>query len=103
MKILDINARIKEFMEARGLNEYQLAKKSNLSQSTIKNIFRRNTVPNFTTLEAICSAFGITLAQFFAEDDLVELSPEQQDLFKSWVALTDEQKELLFDLIKNMR
>lgn len=100
---MDINLRIKELMDTCGLNEYQLAKKSNLSQSTIKNIFRRNTIPNFTTLEAICSAFGITLAQFFAENSLVELTEEQQDLFRRWAALSNEQKELLYNLIKNMR
>lgn len=90
-------------MDAHGLNNYQLAKKANLSQSTIKNIFSRNTVPSFTTLESICGAFGITLAKFFAEGDFVELTPEQQDLFKRWVALTEEQKKLLYELIQNMR
>lgn len=100
---MDIHAHIKQLMDARGLNEYQLAKKAGLSQSTIKNIFRRNTVPSFTTLESICHAFGITLAQFFAENELVELSPEQQDLFTRWVALSDEQKEILYDLIQNMK
>ncbi|MBQ7114681.1 MAG: helix-turn-helix transcriptional regulator [Clostridia bacterium] len=100
---MDTNLRIRQLMEERRWTEYKLAKEANLSQSTIANLFKRNTVPSITTLEAICSGFGITLAQFFAEGDMVELTREQQEMFRQWAALTDEQKALLSQLIKNMR
>jgi len=55
-------------------------------------------------LEAICSAFGITLAQFFTEDSYtVQLNSEQHDLFCHWVSLTDNQKELIYKLIQEMK
>lgn len=100
---MDTNARIRQLMDERHWTEYKLAKESMLSQSTIANLFKRNTVPSISTLEAICSGFGITLAQFFAEGDMVELTKEQQEMFKQWVSLTDEQKELLYGLIRNMK
>ena len=100
---MDTNARIRQLMDERRWTEYKLAKAANLSQSTIANLFNRNTVPSISTLEAICSAFGITLAQFFAEGDMVELSKEKQEMFRQWVSLTDEQKELLYGLIRNMK
>ncbi|MGN0643889.1 helix-turn-helix domain-containing protein [Gemmiger sp.] len=31
-----------------------------MAQSTIGNIFRRNTVPSVATLETICRGFGIS-------------------------------------------
>ena len=40
-----------------GLTEYRLARKCGLSQSTITNIFKRNTVPSIAILEAICKGF----------------------------------------------
>jgi transcriptional regulator with XRE-family HTH domain len=86
-------------MTERNWSEYRLAKESGLSQSTIANIFRRNTVPGVTTLEIICNGFGITLAQFFCEGNMVELSDEQKELFDQWVTLTREQKQLLSELI----
>ena len=52
------------------------------------------------TLEALCKAFGITMAQFFAENELVELTPELRELFDRWTALTDEQKAALWQIIK---
>ena len=65
---MDAQKRIKQLMEERGWTDYRLAKEANLSHSTITNVFKRNNAPTLPTLEVICRAFGITLAQFFAGD-----------------------------------
>ena len=90
-------------MNEREWSEYRLAIASGLSQSTVANIFNRNTTPSVSTLESICSGFGISLAQFFAEGDLVELTPEQREMFTQWSSLTKEQKEALRHLIAVMK
>lgn len=100
---MDAKARIKELMEERGWSEYRLAIASGFSQSTVANIFNRNTTPSVATLESICSGFGITLAQFFAEGDMVELTEEQKEMFAAWSALTREQKDVLAQLILVMK
>ena len=100
---MNTNERIKSLMKEKGWTEYRLAKEANLSQSTIANLFKRNTIPNIITLEAICKAFGITLAQFFAENDFVELNKQQKELFDKWVYLSVEQKELIYNLIDNLK
>ena len=87
-------------MKARGWSEYRLSKECGLSESTLANIFRRNTVPSISTLEAICNAFGISLSQFFADGDLVELTPELREVFDQWVTLTPEQKQAILGLLK---
>ena len=48
---MDVLQRIRELMEERGWSSYRLAVASGLSQSTIANMFRRNTVPSIPTLE----------------------------------------------------
>lgn len=99
---MDAQKRIKELMKERGWTDYQLAKEANLSHSTVTNMFNRN-APTLPTLEAVCRAFGITLAQFFAEGDEPEkLTEEQRILFSRWSPLTEEQKRLLLDLMKTM-
>ena len=90
-------------MEERGWSEYRLAIASGLSQSTVANIFNRNTTPSVATLESICNGFGITLAQFFAKGDMVELTEEQKEMFAAWSALTREQKDVLAQLILVMK
>lgn len=101
---IDVLQRIDQLMEEHHWSDYRLAAESGLSASTIANMRRRNTVPSITTLEAICNAFGITLSQFFYENDnLVELTQEQKQLFDTWVLLTQEQKNLLSELVKEMK
>jgi len=99
---MDMHARLHQLLQERGWTEYKLSKECGLAQSTIGNIFRRNTVPSISTLDAICSGFGITLSQFFAEKDMVELTPELKDLFDSWVVLTADQKEAASQMLKAM-
>ena len=51
---MDAKERIQELMLSRGWTEYKLAKESNLSQSTIANVFKRNNAPTLPTLETVC-------------------------------------------------
>ncbi len=100
---MDAKARIKELMSERNWSEYRLAIEFGLSLSTVVNIFNRNTTPSVATLESICTGFGITLAQFFAEGDMVELTDEQKEMFCAWSSLSKEQKNVLNQLIRVMK
>ena len=105
MAVIYINTqeRIKRIMKVRGWSEYRLAKESGVPQSTISNIFNRNYQPSIASLEIICKAFGITLAQFFADGNFVELTDEQNEFFQRWAALKPEQKRLIDDLIDQFK
>ena len=100
---MDVNERIRALIHERGWTPYRLAKESGLSDATVGNIFRRNTVPSMSTLEAICRGLRISLSQFFAEGDTVELTPELKELFEDWVYLTADQKDAVRHMIKTMR
>lgn len=97
---MDVLERRRGFLKDKGWSEYRLSKECGLSESTLANIFRRNAQPSIPTLEAICNGFGITLSQFFAENEMVELSPELKELFDGWVTLTAEQKQVVIQMIK---
>ncbi len=100
---MNVQKRIKQLMKQRNWTDYRLAKESGLSHSTVTNMFHRNNAPTFPTLEAVCKAFGITLAQFFTEGSSPELTEEQHILFAKWSTLKDEQKKALIALIDTMR
>lgn len=101
---MDVIKRIDFLMKERNWSDYKLSVESGLSSSTIANIHRRNTVPSIATLESICSAFGITLSQFFNEEtSTLQLSKEQQELFNVWVSLTEHQKQIIYSLIKELK
>ena len=97
---MDTNERLQRLLNERGWTEYKLAKKSGLSQSTIANIYRRNTVPSIATLEVICKGFGITLSQFFADEQMVELTPDLKRIFDCWIDLTPNQKDAALQMLK---
>lgn len=99
---MDVKAKLRDMLSAKGWTSYRLAKESGLSQSTIINIYKRSSVPSIDTLEAICKGFGITLSQFFTEGESVELTPELKEGFEGWAKLTPDEKELVLNMIKTL-
>ncbi len=99
----DILVSITEYREQRGWTEYQLAERSGLPQSTISSWYRKNMVPTIPSLEKICTAFGITLSQLFAEGDApVSLTESQRKLLERWSKLSTDQQAVVFALIDKM-
>lgn len=102
---MDAKVRIKQLMEKEGITEYRLAKLSGLLQSTISNIFNRNTAPTIPTIEAICNGLGISMAQFFSDDseNTVYLNAKQKRMFEDLHTLKTEHKELVCNLIEALK
>jgi transcriptional regulator with XRE-family HTH domain len=100
---LDTLERIRNLLIERNWTEYKLAKEAGLPQSTISTLFRRNNLPSIPTLEAICGGLGITMSQFFAEQELVELTAEQRAFFNDWAVLSPEDKLLVEQLVKKLK
>ena len=99
----DILAAITAYREERGWTEYQLAEQSGLPQSTISSWYRKNMMPTVLSLEKICTAFGITLSQLFAEGNTpVSLTESQRRLLDCWARLSEEQQAVVFALIDKM-
>jgi transcriptional regulator with XRE-family HTH domain len=99
MNILD---RITELRNLRNWTEYRLSEQSGLPQSTINTWYKKKMNPTIGPLEKICEAFGITLSQFFIEDKetSVTLTPMQADMLQRWSALTDDQQQAVYTMIK---
>lgn len=100
---MDIIAKLRRLMEQKGWTEYRLAKEAGLSQSTIANIFHRQTLPSIPTLQMLCQAFGITLSQFFAEGELVALSAEQAEMLAAYCCLTPKRQSLVAAMIEELQ
>ena len=99
----DILSTMTAYREERGWTEYQLAERSGLPRSTICSWYRKNMVPTIPSLEKICTAFGITLSQLFAEEDApVSLTRSQKKLLERWSRSSEEQQAVVFALIDKM-
>ena len=82
---MDIIARINELRQAKGWSVNNLALEAGLTQSTLNSVLKRGTAPKIDTLQCICGAFGISMSQFFLEDESVELlSPLEKELLAAF-------------------
>lgn len=102
---MDVLKRIDEIMRKQHLNDYQLSKLSGLSTSTISNMRKRNTIPSIATLEYICDSFDMTLSQFFVDEGtlLYPVNDTQKDILDYFILLTEEQQQLVLEVVKNMQ
>lgn len=66
---MDVIRKLNVLRLEKDLSVYRLAELSGINQSTLANTFSRGTVPSIVHLEMLCDTLGITLSQFFAEDD----------------------------------
>ena len=81
--------RITELCEKRGYTKYRLSQLTEMSQ---------------TALERICDAFGITLAQFFAEDGgRLNLTEDQNEILEIWDNLESKEREILMTFIRSLK
>ena len=67
--MMDTMRRVNDLISQRNMTLYQLAKISDVSSSTLRNTKRREGQLSIDTIERICAALGITLSEFFAEQD----------------------------------
>lgn len=96
---MDVNAHITALMNDRGWSAYRLAQRSGLSSSALSNLFHRGTLPSIPTLEAICTGLGLTLAEFFATD---EVPTGELRLLQLWRLLPPKERAIIIALLENM-
>ena len=98
--MMDIIDKIDKLRVDRGWSVYSLSEFSGVSQSSIATMYQRNTPPKIETLKALCDAFGLTLAQFFLEDEQTEiLTAEEKELIIKFRTLSQDQKTALLKLL----
>lgn len=101
--MIDVLERITTYRLQKGWTEYELAIKSNITQSTISSWYRKNIVPSIPSLVKICDTFDITLSQFFSEgDNNFTLTDTQQKLLEASATLSHEQQLALIEFIKTL-
>ena len=81
----------------RDMSKYRLSQLTGISQSSIGKIIAKESLPTMPTVEKICDALGVTMAQFFAGMDVpVSLSESQQEVLNIWNNLDENNRVSLF-------
>lgn len=101
---MNVVERIKKLRDERGLSTNELAMRSEITQSTLSTLLNsdQNSLPRLDTLMHLCyKGFGITLAQFFLEDEAVEiLSKPEREMLAVFRKLSPKQQQALISVFK---
>lgn len=79
---MDVLARITKLKDDRKWTNYELAVKSGLAPTTVASWFKRNLIPTLPSLINICEAFGISISEFFMDENstMINISAQQKRL-----------------------
>ena len=94
---MEVLEKIEKLRKEKGWSINYLAMESGLTQSTLNNLYSRNTEPKISTLRAICGAFGITLSDFFKEEE------REDELIRRVKSLSVDNKKALLQIVKNLK
>lgn len=94
---MEVLEKIEKLRKEKGWSINYLAMESGLTQSTLNNLYLRNTEPKISTLRAICRAFNITLSEFFKEEE------NEDELIRRVKTLSPENKTALLQILKSLK
>lgn len=94
---MEVLERIEALRKEKGWSINYLAMESGLTQSTLNNLYSRRSEPKLSTLRAICGAFGISLSDFFREED------DEDELARRIKSLSSDNKEALLQIVRNLQ
>lgn len=95
---MDILGKIDKLRNERGWSFYELSEQSSVNQSTLANMYRRKSLPSIQTLTDLCKAYGITLSQFFAEEQNDINNEKTKLLINDFNSLNEQQKDFVLEM-----
>ena len=90
---MEILEKIDILRKERGWSINYLAMEAGLTQSTVNHLYVRKTEPKISTLRAICNAFGISLSDFFKDEE------DDDELIRRVKSLSKKDKSALLQIL----
>ncbi len=100
--MVDVIRKIEELRLNKNWTKYELAEEAGMPYSSLASIYSRKTPPKLEILSLICSALGVTLAQFFTENEQSEtVTEEERNLLIKFRLLSGEKKKAIVAFLNN--
>lgn len=100
---MDVIGRLNDLRLKRNMSVYRLAELSGINQSTLANTFSRGTPPSLKHLEMMCETLGVTLSQFFAEDETpMHLTHEEGELIANYRRLPEGLRRAVSEIVNTV-
>lgn len=92
---MSLGDRIREIREDQGLKQSDLAGRVGTSQSTISQLEKGKQNPSYRTLQKIADALDVSVGYLLGEEELEELSEEEETFFREYRGLSEEARRQL--------
>lgn len=99
---MELYEKVEKIRIQKGIPVAKLNKAAGISHSTLSSWKYRQTTPKLETLDNICFALGISLAELLYDIDSDKLTGEEIELLSFWKILGKEQKKAIISTIKAM-
>ena len=96
--------RIKELRKARSLSQEMLALNAGITTTYLGLVERGQRNATVATVEAICNALNISLAEFFSNADLTRSVKDDIgiQILHQLIGLSNNEKQLILQTVKNI-
>ncbi|SFC67117.1 helix-turn-helix domain-containing protein [Ruminococcus albus] len=100
---MDYGSRLRKMRKAKKFSIYRLHEITGLSQGHISELEKGKNQPTIETLQRLLSPMGISLSEFFNEDNEISyLNEREKELVATFRAMPDDSAELYFQLGKKL-
>lgn len=100
---MNVMERIDELCRQRNISKYRLSQITGISQSAFSKMARQQSSLSLETLQRICEAFGISMAQFFSEPgEYPDLTAQQKQLLHFWTLLDGKKRDYALLMVEKM-
>ena len=100
---MDYGSRLRKMRKAKKFSIYRLHEITGLSQGHISELEKGKNQPTIETLQRLLSPMGISLSEFFNEDNEISyLNEREKELVATFRAMPGESAELYFQLGKKL-
>lgn len=99
---MELYEKIEKIRIQKGISVAKLNEAAGISHSTLSSWKYRQTTPKLETLDSICFALGISLAELLYDVDSDKLTGEEIELLSLWKQLNKEQRTAVMSTMKAM-
>lgn len=100
---MNIMERIDDLCRQHSMSKYRLSQITGISQSAFSKMARQQSSLSLETIQRICDAFGISLAQFFScSEEYPDLTDQQRKLIQYWTMLDQKRRDYALLMIEKL-
>lgn len=100
---MNIIERINDLCRQHHMSKYRLSQITGISQSAFSKMSRQQSTLSLETVQRICDALGISMAQFFSEsEEFPDLTAQQKKLLHHWALLDEKKRDYALLMIEKL-